>query len=50
MNRVTEELLPVIPVEKRKTFTRDDGKELSGYRKSSRKIEVDVYFTHPYHS
>ena len=32
------------------TITADNGKEFSGHEKMAKKLSVDVYFAHPYHS
>ena len=50
INRVTEELFQEIPIEKRKTFTCDNGKEFCGHQELSRKLGADFYFATPYHS
>lgn len=50
INRVTEELFETLPLEKKKTFTCDNGQEFSGHQELSELLGVDVYFATPYHS
>jgi IS30 family transposase len=50
INRVTEKLFQEIAIEKRKTFTCDNGKEFCGHQELSQKLGADFYFATPYHS
>ena len=42
--------LSCIPKKYRKTLTRDNGSENKNYKEVERRLGMDVYFAHPYHS
>jgi len=50
MNKITSELFKIVPQEKLKTFTCDNGKEFSGHQELSQILSADFYFATPYHS
>ena len=49
-NHATIESFKYIPSEVIKTFTSDNGKEFSRFKKLEEKLEVSCYFANPYHS
>lgn len=49
-NRITRERLGSLPLELRKTLTRDRGSENMGYKELERQLGVQCYFAHAYHS
>lgn len=49
-NDVVIDRLAKLPEEMRKTLTIDNGTENSNYRGLEERLNIDVYYAHPYHS
>lgn len=49
-NRITKQRMGMLPLEFRKTLTRDRGAENLGYRELERDLGIRCFFAHAYHS
>lgn len=49
-NRLTLKQMESIPVQYRKSLTRDRGAENMGYRELEQKLDIRCFFAHAYHS
>jgi len=49
-NRAVKKRLELIPVEFRKTLTRDRGSENMGYQELKEELDLECYYAHAYHS
>lgn len=50
VTRMVVRLLSELPAHARQSLTFDNGKEFAGHEKISKKLKMDVFFAHPYHS
>ena len=50
MVSVSSELFSIIPIEKRKTCTNDNGSEFSYHKIMEEELSMTMYFAYPYHS